>query len=64
MNATMTIGPATDLTLASGEQVQVIRLGDSIGLGVATGDGAAMGTLSPAEARRIAAELVRLADES
>jgi hypothetical protein len=56
------IGTPTQLTLASGDQAEVIRLGDQIGLGIATGDGAAMGTLSLAEARRLAAGLTAAAD--
>ena len=57
-------GEPVDLTTAIGDQIQVIRLGSVVGLGIAThGDGgAAMATVWPAEARRIAAELTRLAD--
>jgi hypothetical protein len=57
-------GEPADLTTAIGDEVQVIRLGSVVGLGIAThGDGgAAMATLFPAEARRIAAELTRAAD--
>jgi hypothetical protein len=63
-------GEPADLTTASGDDVQVIRIGSAIGLGVASGLGvptgrwAAMATLYPAEARRIAAELIRAADEA
>jgi hypothetical protein len=56
-------GDPVDLDLAIGDQIEVIRLGAVVGLGVATSDGAAMATVFPAEARRIAAELVRQADD-
>jgi hypothetical protein len=68
-------GEPADIATASGDDIQVIRIGSAIGLGVATGLGvaevtggadsrwAAMATLYPAEARRIAAELIRAADD-
>lgn len=52
----------TNILLADLSEVELIRLRDSIGLGIATGDGAAMASFTKAEARRIAAELIRLAD--
>jgi hypothetical protein len=55
-------GESVDLTTAIGDEIQLIRLGAVVGLGIATRDGAAMATVFPAEARRIAAELTRLAD--
>lgn len=45
-----------------GDKIQLIRLGSVVGLGIASRDGAAMATVFPGEAGRIAAELVRLAD--
>jgi hypothetical protein len=59
--ADIDIGEPVDLTLASGEQVQVVRIGSAIGLGVAASGNAAMATLYPAEAIRLAAELTRAA---
>jgi hypothetical protein len=57
------IGEPVTVTLASGDQAEVIRLGAAIGLGIATGDGAAMGTLTREEAQRLAAELTWLAGD-
>jgi hypothetical protein len=55
-------GEPANLTTDLGDRIEVIRLGAVVGLGVVTRDGAAMATVFPAEARRLAAELVRLAD--
>jgi hypothetical protein len=56
-------GEPVDFTTAIGDEIQLIRLGAVVGIGVATHDDeAAMATVWPAEARRIAAELIRLAD--
>jgi hypothetical protein len=59
----MVIDPSepAQITLASGEEVEVIRIGATIGLGAASSEGAVMVTLYPAEAARIAAELARAA---
>jgi hypothetical protein len=60
-------GEPVDITTASGDDIQVVRIGSAIGLGVASGLGvpagrwAAMATLYPAEALRVAAELTRAA---
>jgi hypothetical protein len=49
-------------TTESGEEVEVVLIdGATIGLGAANSDGAAMITLYPAEAVRIATELIRAA---
>jgi hypothetical protein len=54
-------GEPVGITTAIGDEIEVVRLGAVVGLGVATRDGAAMATVWPAEARRIAAELTRAA---
>lgn len=56
-------GEPLDLATSAGDQVQVIKLGRAIGFGVANGDGAAMATLTPDEARSVAGEMVRLLAE-
>jgi hypothetical protein len=53
-------GEPLDVATAAGDQVEVIRLGRAIALGVANGEDAVMGTLTPDEARQIAGELIRL----
>jgi hypothetical protein len=57
-------GPAT-IRLASSKEGEVVKLGSVTGLGVAAADGyAAMITVaSPAEAHRIAAELLKAAGD-
>jgi hypothetical protein len=59
----MVIDPSepAQITLESGEEVEVVRIGATIGLGVVAHGFAAMATLYPAEAARIAAELARAA---
>ena len=54
-------GEPAGITTAICDQIEVIRLGAVVGLGVATRDGAAMATVWSAEARRIGEELIRLA---
>lgn len=59
---TGSIGTPADFPTAIRDEVQVIRLGAVVGLGIAARDGAEMTTLLPAEARRIGEELIRQAD--
>jgi hypothetical protein len=53
-------GEPLDMATAAGDRIEVIRLGRAIGFGVANGEGAVMGTLTPDEGRRIAFEMIRL----
>jgi hypothetical protein len=62
MTAQQPIGEPSNIVLADLSEIELIRLGDRLGLGIATGDGAAMAALTKAEQRQLGEELIRLAD--
>jgi hypothetical protein len=59
---TASIGTPADFPTAIGDQLQVIRLGAVVGLGIACDGEAIMTTMFPAEAKALGEELIRQAD--
>jgi hypothetical protein len=55
------IGEPSNTLLADLSEIELIRLGDKLGLGISAADGAAMAALTKPEAQQLGEELIRLA---